>query len=102
MSGKNYSQCTKCKKWSVDDEPCECKGQSELSATPCSAVASDDIQKWRKATRHAFAKHDRAMENFMRWRFAWQGKGRRRLNKWMREVERTLYAIPDPPEIETA
>ena len=26
----------------------------------------------------------------MRWRFAWQGKRRRRLNKWMREVERTL------------
>ena len=78
------------------------KAQAPLPEAQCSAMAPDDIQKWRKATRHAFAKHDRAMENFMRWRFAWQGKRRRRLNKWMREVERTLYAIPDPPETETA
>ena len=77
-------------------------GQSELPATPGSAIAPETDEHWRKRTRHHWKKHNQAMDNFMKWRCAYRGKKMRRLKKWMREVERTLYAIPDPPETETA
>ena len=75
---------------------------TESSGAHCSAIAPDTDDYWRKRTRHAWAKYNQAMNNFMRYRGAYRGKKLRRLNKWMLEVERTLYAIPDPPETETA
>ena len=68
----------------------------------CSATATETAEQWRVRTKHHWAKHNAAMDNFMRLRRVYRGKKMRRLKKWMREVERTLYAIPTPPETEAA
>lgn len=77
--------------------------QAPTPLAPAAGSAADvafnlALRRWRQLTRPWWTKHEKAGKHMMRWMYERGGKARRRLKKWMRQYERSLLRMPNPPE----